>query len=599
MKNRWTIAGLKNSRESEDKVEFKKAEHGNVSYNGGDKTKTSEKRRCILGYVVAFCNEGGGTLVLGMEDKYPHKVVGTNQSIDAIGELESKIYKDIGIRPDVYELYEDEDEVEKKGRVLVIDVPARPIGKVFKFEDVALMRVGEELRPMSDEMLRSIWLEQESDFSAEICKEATIEDLSEEAIDILKRKYATKQKNTSFISLPNEQVLSDLHLVLNGKISYAALILCGKEESLERFLPQSRIVLEYRKTESLIPYNNRIEYLKPFYIMIDQLWHDVNLRNDKIDVNEGSYIFNIPFFHEEVIREAINNAVAHRDYRRTSETFILQYQDKLVVKNMGGLPLGVTQENLLRVQSTPRNRLLADVLSKTGVVERSGQGVDKIFRNMLSEGKEKPDYSHSDEFRVELHLSSVVKDLAFAQFIESEQRELPEEEQLSVFEILALNQIKENKHANIEPLLIESLLKRGMIEKRGKTNGIYYVLSKSYYEFAGKEGEYTRQTNWTVDQAWPVILSHFATFNQAKMKDFETILQNHMTRRQVKAMIEQLVKTNDLLRLGKGSGTYYIISPQYFEKQKIVIEAVGIGLKAMQQQKQNVQDLSKKESKNE
>lgn len=83
------------------------------------------------------------------------------------------------------------------------------------------------------------------------------------------------------------------------------------------------------------------------------------------------------------------------------------------------------------------------------------------------------------------------------------------------------------------------------------------------------------------------------------MKDFETILQNHMTRRQVKTMIEQLVKTNDLLRLGKGSGTYYVISPQYFEKQKIVIEAVGIGLKAMQQQKQNVQDLSKKESKNE
>ena len=81
------------------------------------------------------------------------------------------------------------------------------------------------------------------------------------------------------------------------------------------------------------------------------------------------------------------------------------------------------------------------------------------------------------------------------------------------------------------------------------------------------------------------------------MKDFETILQNHMTRRQVKAIIEQLVKTNDLLQLGKGSGTYYVISPQYFEKQKIVFEAVDIGLKAMQ--KQNVQDLSKKESKNE
>lgn len=591
MKKRWTIEALKKCRESEDKVEFKRAQHGNMPYDGATKTKPSERRRCLLGYVVAFCNERGGTLVLGMEDAYPHKVVGTNLSLNAIGDLESNIYKDTGIRPDIYELYED--EASQQGRVLVIDVPERPLGKIFKFEDVPLMRVGEELRPMSDEMLRSIWMEQESDFSAEICAEASLDDLSPEAIEVLKQKYALKQKNPTFVSLPNEQVLSDLHLVSQGKITYAALLLCGKEESLQTFLPQSRIVLEYRKSESLIPYNNRMEYLKPFYLMIELLWHDINLRNDKIDVSEGSYIFNIPSFNEEVIREAINNAVAHRDYRRTSETFVLQYPNKLVVKNMGGFPLGVSKENLLRIQSTPRNRLLADVLSKTGIVERSGQGVDKIFRNMLSEGKDGPDYSFSDEFRVELHLSAVVKDRAFAQFIASEQRELPEEERLSVFEVLALHQLKENKRAEIEPSLIDSLLKRGMIEKRGKTNGIYYVLSKSYYEFAGMEGEYTRQINWTIAQALPVILTHFTSFNRAKMKDFATILQGHMTRRQVKTLIEQLVKEGDLLQSGQGAGTYYTLSPQYLEKQQIMIEAVGIGLKTMQEKRQNVQNLSK------
>lgn len=591
MKKRWTIETLKKCRESEDKVEFKRAQQGNMPYDGATKTKPSERRRCILGYVVAFCNERGGTLVLGMEDAYPHKVVGTNQSLNAIGDLESNIYNDTGIRPDIYELYED--EASQQGRVLVIDVPERPLGKIFKFEDVPLMRVGEELRPMSDEMLRGIWLEQESDFSAEICAEASLDDLSSEAIEVLKQKYALKQNNPTFVSLQNEQVLSDLHLVSQGKITYAALLLCGKEESLQTFLPQSRIVLEFRKSESLIPYNNRIEYLKPFYLMIDQLWHDINLRNDKIDVSEGSYIFNIPSFNEEVIREAINNAVTHRDYRRTSETFVLQYPNKLVVKNMGGFPLGVSKENLLRIQSTPRNRLMADVLSKTGIVERSGQGVDKIFRNMLSEGKEGPDYSFSDEFRVELHLSAVVKDVAFAQFISSEQRELSEEERLSVFEVLALYQLKENNRAEIEPSLIDSLLKRGMIEKRGKTSGIYYVLSKSYYEFAGMEGEYTRQINWTKTQALPVILTHFSSFSRAKMRDFETILQGHMTRRQVKSLIEQLVKEEYLLKFGQGSGTYYILSPQYFERQKIMIEAVDIGLKTMQGKRQNVQDLSK------
>lgn len=593
MSKEWTIEALKNSRESEDKVEFKEAKNGTFPYSGGDKAKPADRRRCILGYVVAFCNEGGGTLVFGMHDKHPHRVVGTSLWIDALGELESKIYNDMGIRPKIYDLYEDEGA--KRGRVVVIDIPGRPVGKVFKFEDVPLMRVGEELRPMSDEVLRGIWAEQESDFSAEVCEEASLGDLSQEAIDLLKQKYAGKQKNPAFLSLPNEQVLSDLRLVSDGKITYAALILLGKEERLQYFLPQSRIILEYRKSEGLIPYSSRIEYLKPFYLMIDQLWHDINLRNDKIDVSEGSYIFNIPFFNEEVIREAVNNAVAHRDYRQTSETFILQYQDKLVIKNAGGFPIGVTQQNLLRVQSTPRNRLLADVLSKTGIVERSGQGVDKIFRNMLSEGKELPDYSHSDEFRVELHLSSVVRDVAFAQFIASEQRELPEEERLSVFEVLALNQIREGKREGVDSAIIDSLFRRGMIEKRGRTKGVYYVLSRSYYEFAGKEGEYTRHVNWSAEQAWAVILSHFRSFPQARMRDFESILQNHMTRRQVKVVIEQLVRNGDLLQLGKGSGTYYVISPQYMEKQRIMIEAMGIGLKTMQQSKQNVQSLSKEE----
>ena len=66
---RWTIERLKNARESEDKVEFKRAEGGNFAYDGGSRTKPAERRRCILGYVAALCNENGGSLVLGMEDK--------------------------------------------------------------------------------------------------------------------------------------------------------------------------------------------------------------------------------------------------------------------------------------------------------------------------------------------------------------------------------------------------------------------------------------------------------------------------------------------------------------------------------------------------
>ena len=105
--NRLTIEQLKRFRESEDKVEFKKAEQGNFAYDGGSRVKPSERRRCILGYVTALCNEGGGHLVLGMKDAYPHEVVGTKQSEGHIGELESDIYRDTQIRPVIYEIYED------------------------------------------------------------------------------------------------------------------------------------------------------------------------------------------------------------------------------------------------------------------------------------------------------------------------------------------------------------------------------------------------------------------------------------------------------------------------------------------------------------
>ncbi len=82
---RKTIEQLKTMRETEDHVEFKKGEQGNVSYSGGNKVNPSDRRKCILGYVTALCNEKGGSLVIGMHDSYPHTVIGTKQNEDGVG----------------------------------------------------------------------------------------------------------------------------------------------------------------------------------------------------------------------------------------------------------------------------------------------------------------------------------------------------------------------------------------------------------------------------------------------------------------------------------------------------------------------------------
>lgn len=576
----WSIEQLKYCKESEDKVEFKKGEHGNVAYDGGSRLKPSERRRCILGYVTALCNEKGGSLVIGMEDKYPHKVVGTSQNENSTGELEANIYRDTGIRPKIYELYED--EAEKKGRVLVIDVPPRPAGTVFKFEDVPLMRVGEELKPMSDEVYLSIIQENEPDFSQQICRDATLDDLDPDALSVLKEKYAKKQNNPIFLTLSNRQILSDLQLITDEGVTNAAVILLGKEDFIKRVYPQASVMLEYRHSESQITFDNRISYSQPFFIMIDRLWHDIDLRNGKFQIKEGPYIFDVPYFNEEVIRESINNAITHRDYTRHSETVIKQYPQKLIVTNAGGFPHGVTIDNILTVPSTPRNRLLADVLSKTGIVERSGQGIDKIFYRTLSEGKEAPDYSGSDAFNVELILSAIIQDKAFALFIESVQQNLAEDNKLSVFEIVVLDKIRRNeKTTALDKAVIKQLMDRNLIEKRGKTNGIHYILCRSYYEFTGNTAEYSKKSDWNTSQVTSIIIPFLTKYNKAKMGDFVKLLDGHLTRRQVRVYIQHMVDQNILTASGKGYGTYYEISNNYKRNSVLIDKAFILGIEEL------------------
>lgn len=573
-----TIKDIIELRESEDKVEFKEAKGGNISYNGGSKPEPSKRRRCILGYVTAFANEGGGHLIFGVKEGTPNIIVGTSQNKDSLGELEGRIYNDTGIRVTVYELY---DQNEK--RVVVIDIPARPTGKVYKFEDVALMRVGEELKPMSDGKFLKIIQEQEPDFSQKICRGATLNDLDENAIQVMKRAYARKQNNPLFETLDDQQALSDLNLLEGEKVTNAAIILVGKQESIKRYIPQATIRLEFRKNENQITFDNRHIFESSFFNEVNKLWETINLRNTTVPMQEGLFIFDIPAFNEEAVREAINNAVAHRNYHLSSEVVIKQCPTKLDIINPGGFPMGVTLENLLTVPSTPRNRLLTDVLERTGVVERSGQGVDKIYYQSLKEGKKIPDYSKSDDFQVELQLSAIIEDKAFAVFIQTIQGEMEDDQKLSVMEVIHLNNVRlDNRNFEYDKKIIKSLIKRKLIEKHGKTRACHYTLSHLYYEYTDKKGEYSKH-NWDDRQAFSVIVPHLIKFEKAKMKDFVDLFDGRLSRKQVRNLVQRLVNTDQLQQHGVSSGTFYTFGDKFIEGMNIVDRAIDIGMKKLKE----------------
>ena len=477
--NKFTIQQLQQMRESEDRVEFKAGEGGNVSYDGRGKTNPKDRRRCILGYVIALCNEGGGRLVIGMHDNYPHRVTGTRQAQDAIGQLESDIYRDTTIRPEIYELYDEENR-----RVLVIEVPSRPIGKVFKFEDVPLMRVGEELKPMSDAMYLKILQESEPDFSEKICEGLTLEDLDEEAIRVMKQGYAQRWNKPEFVSTPTLQVLRDFALMnKDGQLTNAALILLGKSEVIRKHLYCNRVTVEYRLYHSMIEYTARQEFQEPLVLMVDSVWNYINqpASNPLQHYNDGSRIGDIPAFNREVVREAILNACCHRVMYIQSDVVIKQYPDQLIITNAGGFPVGVDVDNILTVNSMPRCKLITEVLQKAGFIEKSGQGVDKMFYHCLMDGKLLPDYSLTDDWQVCLRLPGEIKYPAFMLYARELQNARPANNKLNVFDLLALFRASQgDSQRHTDEVTLRKLINEGLLISA--QDG--YKLSDRYYEIA-------------------------------------------------------------------------------------------------------------------
>ena len=118
-----------------------------------------------------------------------------------------------------------------------------------------------------------------------------------------------------------------------------------------------------------------------------------------------------------------------------SDIVIKQYPNMLVVTNAGGFPVGVDTDNILSVNSMPRSRRISEVLQKTGHVEKSGQGIDRMFAISISEGKPIPDYSLTDEWQVCLRLYGTIQDPALLLLIHDIHTTVPQKSNstLSIF----------------------------------------------------------------------------------------------------------------------------------------------------------------------
>lgn len=493
--------------------------------------------------------------MFGMKDHWPHEVVGSTFEQGNLGALEDAIYNKMQIRVSVTEEFEPSEDAPNKKRVVIFNVPSRPIGKMLKFEGVPLMRTGESLREMSDAEMFKILSEQEPDFSAKPCEGLTMDDLDAEAIKVMKQKYAEKNENPGFEVIPDEQALKDLDLLVDGKLNYAALVLLGKSKAIRKYMPQNNVVIEYRNDPASIQYDDRLEIQQPLFLAIDNIWAYINQPrlNPQVHISENAYIFDIKLFNKETIREAVLNAIAHRSMIVQNDVVIKQSPTELTITNAGGFPIGVDKSNVLTVNSTPRSKRLAEVLQKTGLVEKSGQGVDKMFTNCIMEAKPLPDFSATDNYQVSLTFRTEIRNVPFLVYIRQEQAKRPPHHKLNVFQLMAIYNVcfgdgLEVRDSVIAELVNDEILLRSKIGK--------ISMSKEYQRIYS-EIHSTKSVNWI--SALKACAARYDGI--ITRKTYMEFLPDWVSVDKVRYSLSKLESLKVLKREGTGKGTkYYIVS---------------------------------------
>ena len=482
----------------------------------------SKDRGSLFDYCAAIANGRGGKLILGVQEK-PREVTGTQYSIGTHTKLSHDIWKRLKIQVDVEELHYHEK------RVLVFHIPKHPPATRVKSGEkgdkyVYPIRRGESLGEMDDIKTREILNEAQPDFTANIVSGLLLDDLDRPAIDILRKKWAEKTGRKEYLTFDDEKILRNAGLVDSSGTTLACLILAGKKEALQKHLPDTEIIFEWRNDPKQTHYDFRKNWREPFVSIDADIWNTINARNLRVPFQEGFFQREIWAFVEKSIREAVHNAVMHRDYAiKGRSVFIKASPEVFFIESPGGFPSGITLENVL-TEKAWRNRLLAENFEKIGFAERSSQGLDDIFEQSIRDGKGLPDLSQSDSNTVRLYIPAQVKDKNFILYLERITNEY--QASLSFEEIYELEKIREYQKT-AKPEFKNKFLQLGIIESVGKGRGTKYILSQRYYETIGQSGKHTRLKGLSRDQIKALILNHI---KEGKPCSVENLLDRKSTR---------------------------------------------------------------------
>lgn len=539
-----------------------------VEFKGESKGSLNDKK--LLEFVACLANGSGGTLLIGVEDDgtvtgcRPRHSSGTD--VDRVQALI--------VNRTTPGLAVDVRLEELKGHdVLVIEVPRSdiPVGTTEgKYLRRALSTKGRPqcLPYRSDELMRHQLSLGSVDYAGLPARGATWQDL--DPLEFERFRALVRRSGPSADSalggLDDPEIARALGVLLDRdggqELTLGAILLFGTETSLRRWVPNHELAFQVLSSDEVVVNKYRV---LPLLAAAEWLTEQIEARNPEEELQAGLVRVAVPVVPYEAVREAVANALVHRDYSINGPVQVQFDEDRLRCSSPGGFPEGVRLNNILEMHR-PRSRILADAFKRTGLVERTGRGVKRMFSSRLRVGRPPPDFSMTDDHSVVLDFAAGRADLKMIEFVLD--RESKRGRAFTLTELQVLHALRQEPRIGVQevaellqvsPTVARSALGRmveeGLIEERGAVRSRTYHLGAEAHRALGTPSGYVRSRGFDAIQQRQLVLNYVEAHGEIARRQAAELCGIPPT--QASRLLRELVDSGDLVMVGSRRGSRY------------------------------------------
>jgi ATP-dependent DNA helicase RecG len=407
----------------------------------------------------------------------------------------------------------------------------------------------------------------QADATAMPLPDATQDDLDPLEFARLRRMVEGNRGDVALLELSDQEIARALGLARadDGVLTptLAGLLLVGKEVALRQYVPAHEVAFQVlRGTDVAVNQFRRWPLLR----IHEWLMQAIEVRNEEQELMIDAFRVGVPRYDRRAIREAVNNALIHRDYGLVGAVHVQLHDDYALVANPGGFVANVRADNLLVVAPRPRNSLLADAFKRIGLVERTGRGVSIIYAGQLRNGRRRPSYDRSTETSVTVTLDSGPADLEFVERIIRADKDLGRAltvpELLVLWETWTAGQVTVTEAARLTQRdqsvtrdLLRQLQQNELIA--GFTSGGRHLYRRG--RAMGREGSHVdvgpSVEGLSVAQVEERVMAHVQQQGQIRRGQVEAM--GDLSRDQAYRLLRRLVEQGRLELVGRGRGAYY------------------------------------------